>query len=243
MYTKNSRSSLHHCHRARLRDKFDRNPESLADHELLELLLFFARSRVNTNPIAHRLIDTFGSLQAVFDASPEEQTAVDGVGTQTAALLQLLPAILNRCQRNRQTESKLRFDTAEKLGSFFVAYFAGVTEERFAVALLDNRGAMIDCRTLACGNVSDCRIDMQQLARYVYSRHPASIVIAHNHPGGVAMPSREDLTATVCIRNFLETGGLTLREHILVAGAAYRPILRDAARFSVGRYDPEAPQD
>ncbi len=222
---------LHADHRERLRQRFlSDGGQNMHDHELLELLLFYSRKRINTNPLAHQLIDRFGSLQGVLEASCEELLSCPQMGENTAVLLKLLPCIFHRYTINKRTESPIIYDDVEKLGAFFISYFTGRSEELFAVALFNNKNAMIDCKTLSSGSVNACTVGMNELAEFVFARRASGIVIAHNHPDGFAVPSVSDLECTMRIKHFFETAGIRFMEHILVADEDYRPILRDAIK-------------
>ena len=138
--TETSDLSVHAGHRQRLRERFLRGgPDDLAAHELLELLLGYAMPRVDVNPLAHRLIERFGSLSGVTEASVEELMSVSGVGEYTACLIRLLPAVVRRCAIDR-VESPRVYDTVGKLVEFLRPRFTGLTTER----------VYLSCWTMGC---------------------------------------------------------------------------------------------
>ena len=176
--TETSDLSVHAGHRQRLRERFLRGgPDDLAAHELLELLLGYAMPRVDVNPLAHRLIERFGSLSGVTEASVEELMSVSGVGEYTACLIRLLPAVVRRCAIDR-VESPRVYDTVGKLVEFLRPRFTGLTTERVYLILLDNGMHMIDCRVISEGSVNSSAVTVRRIAELCLYMHAACAVLA-----------------------------------------------------------------
>lgn len=224
--TETSDLSVHAGHLQRLRERFLRGgPDDLAAHELLELLLGYAMPRVDVNPLAHRLIERFGSLSGVTEASVEELMSVSGVGEYTACLIRLLPAVVRRCAIDR-VESPRVYDTVGKLVEFLRPRFTGLTTERVYLILLDNGMHMIDCRVISEGSVNSSAVTVRRIAELCLYMHAACAVLAHNHPKGIAVPSSADLDVTRQIESALELIGVPLLEHLIITEFSEAPILR-----------------
>lgn len=218
--------SIHDGHRRRLRERLLRGGvDALAPHELLELLLGYAMPRVDVNPLAHQLINRFGSLSGVMDASAEELTAETGVGEQIACLIRLIPTISRMCAIE-QAKKCQTYDTLGKLADFLRPRFTNLTEERVYLVMMDNGLRIIDCRPIADGTVNSAAVTVRRIAELCLYTHATAIVLAHNHPRGIAVPSSEDIAMTQHIESALALIGVTLIEHLIVTETAVTPILR-----------------
>jgi len=207
----------HDGHRERKRTQFlEHGLDSFADHETLELLLFYAVPRKDTNPIAHALMDRFGSLDAVFAAPVEELERVPGVGRSAAALIKLVPQLYRRSRISSDECPVILHDTAS-IGAFFLDRFVGETNEVTYVACLDGKGKVITCRRLSEGTTGAAEISVRKVVETALRCNAVSVVLAHNHPSGVALPSREDLIATKQVADALCATGIALLDHIIVA--------------------------
>ncbi len=221
------KKGVHDRHRERLRQKYMTARDSLADHELLELFLFSLIPRQNTNPTAHALLERFGSLDAVLEADFYALLEVEGVGKKTAFALSQLSYLFRRSEEAKLGRKNAPLDTLDKLGRYFVAKYRGAAEEIVYLLLLDARACPIDCRKLSEG-LADCsEIGCAEIVRFAQTRRATRVVLAHNHPGGSADPSNSDMAATRYIRRVIAPLGITLEEHILVAGESYYPILHE----------------
>ena len=185
----------HDGHRERLRNKFITSPDSLEDHELLELLLFYAIPRCNTNETAHDLIDRFGSLQGVLDANLSSLVGVKDVGNKTALYLRVVSEVLSRYERASH-ELSGQIDTYAELGDYLRSLFVGTENEQTFLLLFDNSKRLILCEKIGEGYSSGNVISMRDIAYLALSNNAAGVVLAHNHPNGRATPSGEDIMAT-----------------------------------------------
>ena len=187
--------NIHGGHRARLREQFLRaGLDSMSDVQVLELLLFFAIPRRDTNPIAHRLLERFGSLSAVFEAPVTEISRVEGVGESAALLLCLVPQAARRHLIDRAKFEQV-LDTTEKCGRYLLPFFHGERDE--VVYLL-------------------C-LSVRKIVEAALTYNATSVVLAHNHVSGIALPSREDEATTRQIRTALDAVGILLADHVVVA--------------------------
>ncbi|MBE7040209.1 MAG: DNA repair protein RadC [Ruminococcaceae bacterium] len=215
-------SSLHKGHRERLRKKAIRNGlESLAPHEVLEILLFNAIPRRDTNPIAHELLNKYnGNLAKVFEADMEELKKVDGVGDNAAFLIHMIPQFA-RIFKTGQWEKKVSLGTHEELGEFAIDMCLGLTEENFYVICLDSNRKLKAYDVLEKGTANEVNIYIRKIAEYAVREKAVNIVLVHNHPNGSPLPSVNDKRLTKEIIRSLSVFGLNVIDHIVVGGRNY----------------------
>lgn len=226
----------HREHRTRVKQKFLRSGlDSFAPHEVLEMILFYAVPQKDTNPLAHRLLDRFGNLFGVFSARQEELCAVEGVSDHVATLLRLwLPATSYAMAEKRQEETPV-FGSVGTIGDYFVSRYIGHSCETVYLLLLDNSYSYLDCVKVHEGSVNSVGITPRKLIELALYRHASMAVLAHNHPGGIAVPSSEDLQTTSNLAHAFSAVGIPLVEHILVAGETYSPLIYRSQRVLAGQ--------
>ena len=210
---------IHEGHRARMKKKLLENGErSLADHELLEVLLYYAIPRRDTNELAHRLLKQFGSLQGVLSASEEELACVKGMGQQAALLVALVPTL---CRRSARSMKERILNSVDSCGEYFTELLSGSRKEMLWQVCLDGKGKVLSSRCLAQGDVSMAAVSVRQVVEYALRAGAVGVVLAHNHPSGVALPSQEDIATTRLIRDALRTMNIQMVDHIVVADGDY----------------------
>lgn len=211
---------LHDGHRQRLLQRFLREGlDGFDEHNILELLLFYAIPRKDTNELAHRLMDDFGSLAGVLDASAQDLRQVEGIGENTAGFLKLLPELTRIYYSQKQQE--LCLDSTEKAGSFLLPRFIGRQEETVLLTCLDGKCRVLSCMVLHKGSLNSSEVNVRKLLSSALKHNAAAVILAHNHPGGVALPSPEDLSTTLRIKTALEAADIRLLDHIIVADHDY----------------------
>ena len=216
----------HAGHRKRLRERYARSGmEDFAPHEVMELLLTYAIPRIDVNPMAHALIERFGSVAGVLDATEKELTEVKGIGLKTARFLKMLPEVFRHYQLSGYDDRET-YDTVAKLGDHLRALYTGVTVERVFLILLDNSLKIKACIHLCDGSVNCSSLTVRTIAEHALRGNAAAVVLAHNHPRGLAIPSSADLEVTQTVECALETIGVPLLEHLIVTENSYAPILR-----------------
>ena len=209
--------SAHEGHRGRMKRKFlDHGLEYFADHEVLELLLFFAIPQGDTNPTGHALMERFGTLDAVLSAPVEELQKVKGIGEHAAILLRLVNQVYRR-GRMAAAASETILDTTQRLGRFFTDLFVGQNNEVMYQLCLDAKGRMKSCRKISEGDVGSVDLNMRRIVENALLCGAAQVALAHNHPSGFAVPSHEDRISTMMVRDALETVSIRLADHIIVA--------------------------
>lgn len=209
--------NLHKGHRARLKGEFmARGLVGIPDHKALELLLFFAIPQGDVNPLAHRLIDTFGSLSGVFNATFEQLQSVKGVGEHAACLIKLIPALGGRYQADRSQLGNI-LDTTERLGEYLAPEFFGQRNEITVVLCLDAKDKVLQCQQLAEGSADSTSLCLRKVMEVALACNASQVVLAHNHISNIAAPSQEDIVATKTIYDFLLQADIRLRDHLIFA--------------------------
>jgi len=210
--------NLHEGHRQRLKERFIKNGlGSFEDHNILELLLFFSVPRNDTNEIGHRLLQRFGSISNVFDAPVEELCKVDGIGMHSATLIKLIPELCSIYNVDK-TENIEIVSSTNAAGKFFVPRFMGKNDEEVHVLLLDDKKKIIKSEIVSKGTVNASAVSIRKIVSLAVNSNATAVIIAHNHPGGVALPSSNDIVVTRRIYNALKLMEINLCDHIIVAG-------------------------
>lgn len=208
--------SIHKGHRQRLRNRYKASGfESFSSHEILEYLLCYVIPRQDVNPLAHQLLNRFGSLANVLDASCEELQNVDGMGPTSAQFLHMLPELARIYLMNKQLSSR-SFNRASDIKKFLQPLFVGATEERLLLMLFDNRMHMLYFDFIAHGSHANVYSSYREIATLVIRHNASAVIIAHNHPQGLAFSSPDDQSATVRLADFLLPLNVVLLEHFLV---------------------------
>lgn len=211
---------VHDGHRQRKKQQFlSRGLDGFADHEVLELLLYYAIPRKDTNETAHLLLSRFGSLQGVFSASCEELKKTEGVGENAAVLLSMFSAVERRI-RTRSVPEKI-LNSTEKTGAYFAQLLYGEKREMFYLVNIDVKGRVLSAKCLSEGTVNMAPITVRQVVENALSGGAAAVFLCHNHPSGVALPSAADHAVTRQIQEALKPLGIDLRDHIIVADGDY----------------------
>lgn len=218
--------NLHDGHRERMRDRFaETGLEGFSDHNALELLLFYALPRIDTNELAHRLLDHFGSYTAIFEAEIEELKQVKGIGDNAAALIKLVPQ-MNRRYLELKCAGTKTISCSDDAGEYFKAKFAYEVKEIAYALLLDARSRILGCVQFGDGVVNATEIDIRKLVEAALRYKAVSVIIAHNHPQSPPFPSKEDACSTEKIKTALDTVGIELLDHVIIGDGKFQSLKR-----------------
>ena len=212
------KKNFHAGHRQRVKTEFlARGLEGWPDHRALELLLFYAIPQGDVNDLAHELIDRFGSLSGVLDASPEELQKVPGVGEHTAVLLRLISALGGRYAGQRGEPGRI-INSPEEAAALLAPHFYGARNEMVYILCLDGKHKALGVRKVSEGSIHASDINIRRITEEAMGLRAAGIYLAHNHVSGLAFPSAADWQATDTIRISLGGIGLDLIDHLIFAG-------------------------
>ena len=205
----------HTGHRERMKAEFlARGLEGWPDHRVLELLLFYAIPQGDVNDLAHELVEQFGSLAGVLDASVEELKKVKGVGDHTAVFLRMLPAVLGRYQGARTRLSAI-INSPEEAYAWLEPYFFGARNEMVYVLCLDGKRQVLGVRKVAEGSIELAEVNTRRIAEEAIGLRAAQIYVAHNHVSNLAIPSQADWLTTDTLRGALRPIGIELIDHLV----------------------------
>ncbi len=212
------KTNPHQNHRLRVRETFRKvGGEGMPDHNLLELILFYSIPRKDTNEIAHRLIETFGSLKRVFDAPYERLLEVEGVGESSALLISMIPAICRRYIEAGEAK-KINLSEPEDVKKYIISKYYGYSNEVFYMLCLDALGNLINCCKVGEGTADSVLIDKRAVLETAFRNNADTVIFAHNHPGGVAAPSKEDIVLTDEFNALFRGVGIRLADHFIIGG-------------------------
>lgn len=213
---------IHSGHRDRMKKRFLADGvEVFEDHQILEMLLFYSVPRRDTNELAHKLIAEFGSLAGVFDASADELIKINGVGENTAALIKLIPQIYSRYLLSRLNAPELTLTSGASAGEYFKALLMHKQTETLVAAFLDVNLVLKKTAVISKGDITSTQLNLSRLVSIAVNCGAVNIIIGHNHPSGLAVPSRGDVEAVSETAKTLEKLGVKLCDSIIVAGDEY----------------------
>ena len=211
------KESFHNGHRQRLKNRFlEEGLDHFDEHQVLELLLFYCIPRQDTNPIAHALLDHFGSLSQVLEASPAELQKVNGMGENSAAFLSLLNEFCRYYYTKREANVTI-LDSAKKFSSFLTPIFHGRRNETVFMLCLDAKCKLLCCREVGEGSVNSAAVPIRRIVEIALGANATSVVLAHNHPSGLALPSPEDELTTRQLAIALSAVEIALADHLIIA--------------------------
>ena len=222
----------HEGHRQRMRARVEQyGLESLAPHEALEYLLYITNARRDTNGIAHALLERFGSFTGVLEASEEELCSGAGIGPASARMLHLLPEV-SRYYEHSRTSTEGALTTTERLAAYLKPRFAGAKQEKALLLSLDSRSRVKSVYWLKEGNSRMVSLEVKDVVSAALRGGTESVVLCHNHPNGVALPSLEDMDATGSIARALGLVNVHLLDHFILTDTEYFS-MRDANRLPI----------
>ena len=209
--------SIHDGHRARLRQRFlDHGLDSFDEHTVIELLLFYAIPRGDTNPTAHALMNHFGSLAAVFDAPLESLMEVPGVGESAAALIKLVPQVARRYGISKAQTGDI-VENSRAAGAYLAPLFTAARDELVYLLCLDAKCKVLGCTLVCRGSVTSASFSVRQVAETAITYNASSVILAHNHLSGIAVPSQQDMQTTTRLAKALKLLDVTLADHLVIA--------------------------
>lgn len=217
----------HSGHRQRMKERFlHTHFDGFEEHQILEMILFYVYPRTDTNPLAHRLLKYFGSISAVLDA-PVDRLVEAGLTTNAATFLVMLPDI-SRVYLNDRNNNKSKIIDFEKLGEYFITRFIGRDEEVMILLLADAKGKELYSGVVSKGSFHASEAPVRKIVDLALRYNASTAVVAHNHPSGVALPSKSDISATSALTQALRLIGVYLVDHIIVSDDDFVS-LRDTA--------------
>ena len=219
--------SIHDGHRQRLKERFvQQGLDQFTEVQALELLLFYCIPRQDTNDLAHYLHERFGTFAQVLDADMDELMQIKGIGENAATFLKLIPAICRYYNVNRVEKDPKLLLTIDECGEHLLHYFDGRCNEMVYLLCLDAKGKPIACRLVGEGGINSAGIPIRNIVELALSAKATSVVLAHNHPSGIALPSYEDVATTKRIAVALQAVDVVLADHLVIADNDYTSMVQ-----------------
>ena len=211
----------HQGHRKRLKSRFLKSGlKGFEDHNVMELLLFYALPYKDTNELAHNIIKHFGSVEKAFDADFEKLCEVEGVGENTATLIKLIPEI-SKYYLGLKKKTRKSYNNVEDIGEFLIEQYMFDDREAFSLLCLDSSGGFLGFEKMQSGTANLTEVSIVKAIEIAMRNNASCVVVAHNHPGGVLEPSPEDILTTRRLCDAFSTVHINIMDHIIVTRNDY----------------------
>lgn len=225
--------SIHDGHRQRMKERFCRNGlDGMEDHEILEMLLYYCIPRRNTNEIAHNLLKEFKTLPRVMNATVKELEKVEGMGRNAAVYLSFVRQ-MERYFMPAETDEENILSSMDKCYRYLTKRFTARKNETVMLLCLDAKCKVLGCHVVSEGSVNSANVSVRKIVDVALSTNATSVVLAHNHPSGVALPSAEDIQTTQRVARALHMVDVILNDHIVVSDDDY------VSMYLSGLYKPD----
>lgn len=207
--------SIHQGHRQRVRERFlQTGLNGFQEHQILEFLLFYAIPRADTNPLAHRLLRRFGSLNEVLAASIPALRSVEGMTENAAIYLRLIASVY--AASPDKTYAQVPMNNPASICAYFQRIYAYENREVLRLACLDEQFFLRNCHILEVGTTRSVTVSIRKIVEHAIFDNSSILILAHNHPNSTAQVSREDISSTEQIMGYLKTLSIELFDHIIV---------------------------
>lgn len=207
---------MHEGHRSRMLEKLQLHPESLEEHEMLEILLFTAVPRKNTNPLAHQLLDEFGSIERLFDADIDSLLRVPGMGMQTASFLKCISYFFKAYKGGKDEPMPKKYNP-ENFPDFLKKRFENLSYEVMDVYCLDEENNILNRKIFTNESKDSVKLSPKELTQSLVRQANKAVVLAHNHVTGNCRPSKEDDKFTMQCEMLCSINNVRLLDHFIYA--------------------------
>ena len=225
--------SYHDGHRQRVKARFrEEGLDGFSDAHIMELLLFYCIPRQDTKELAYRLIDHFGSLNQVLDAPVSELEQVEGIGQNVSTFIQLIRELMRQYYIDMDTKEEI-LNSIDEYNNYLKSFFLTIRNEVVYLLCLDAKCKVLGCKLIGEGSVNATSISVRKVVETALNANAVTVILAHNHPSGIAIPSHEDVMTTVRIAKALRAVDIYLADHVIVAGK--QPISMVQSRY----FDPK----
>lgn len=219
--------SIHDGHRKRLKERFlQQGMDSFTKYQALELMLFYCIPRQDTNEVAHHLIDRFGSFSQTLDADIEELCTVKGIGLNAATFLKLLSAAARYYEDDKSHLLAEPLLTTEACGARLRPKFVGRLNETVFILCIDAKGKELCCRMVGEGGINSAGVPVRRIVEIALAAKATAVILAHNHPSGIALPSSEDISTTQRVAVALDSVDVVLADHLVFADGDFTSMVQ-----------------
>ncbi len=234
----------HAGHRQKVRDRFcEAGFKGMPDHNVLEMLLFEGIPYKDTNEMAHELIEKFGDFAGVLEANRHDLLKIKGMTRNAACSISMILPLYNRYIESLQKRKTNLFEPEDIANYLRPKYFEGGCRERVFVLCYDLENHLLACRQINEGDFKSTDFDLREFARIVLETNCSKVIISHNHPHAIHLPSHSDIELTKKIRDFLEPFKVELVDHIIVSDIDYASMARGRSTMYLFFCDDEPSDD
>ncbi len=220
----------HAHHRMRMKARYlEEGSDGFSDHEMLEMLLYYAVPRKDTNITAHELINKFGSLKGVFSADQNELMTVNGIKDNASTLIALVTDIKKRAEISEQKCKK--FNSIVYVNDYLKEYYSFKCKEEVLMMMFDNSMRLIGTKVIGDGGVGYATANLPEAVHLAYCRKAAYVILAHNHPAGILGVSEADLNFTAMAESKFSAQEMLLIDHIIISDKCCLPIIKLEADY------------
>lgn len=199
-----------------MRASFIKNEmENLPDHNLLELFISGVIKRKDVKQISYDLLNEFGSLENVVNASVDELMKVNGVGEVLAVELSLVSTLNKRIERNKNDRVK-NISTVEQAVEYCKNSLSCETVEKVLMITLDDKGKLLGSHIISKGTVNESYISKRDAVKLALKDNATNVIISHNHPNSNSSPSAADIDMTISFKKLFRDVGIHLLDHVIV---------------------------
>ena len=223
--------NIHKGHREKVKQRYiESGLGSMPDHNILELLLFFGIPQKDTNPLAHELMDRFGSFSGVLEASVTELKSVKGMTDSAACLLTIFLPVYKRYVSDLR-KKKLQFKNPKEIADYLRPLYLDTNNERIYALCFDLQDRLIACRVVNDGDIDSSTFDIRKLATIVLEVRAKKVILSHNHPNGTLVPSDGDVKVTKSAFDLLDMLKVQLLDHIIVTDSSYFSMVKSPSHI------------
>jgi len=214
----------YHGHRDRLKQRYLKEPESLYDYEVIELLLGYVIKGRDVKPQAKELIERAGSLNSIlgFDASK-----IKGLGKEADIFFGVMKELFSRIGYEDLQSESVVLDKPEKAASFLRYKIGYEDKEHFVALFLDINKNLISFKNLFSGTVDRLSVYPREIAEEAIAKKASFVLVSHNHPSGNLTPSEEDIKLTDKLINALDSLDIKMADHIIISKKGFYSFKRE----------------
>lgn len=199
----------------------NKNPDWIKDEELLELLLRYVTEE--PEKVSRQLLAEYENIAALMEADAGDLQGLPYLNEEAVLLLRLVPE-LNRRYFVARSQGRTRLMTSKEYGDYLLPKFYGARDELVYLLCMDATNQVISCQQIEHGSVNSANIPIRRLVQEALQANATAVVLAHNHPSGVAMPSQEDVDLTERLYYTLKAMDISLEDHLIIANDTYRSL-------------------
>ena len=212
----------HHGHRERAKKSADADPDftTFSEIEVLEYLLYNTIPRIDTNKIAHQLIDAFGTFSGVLNANINELKSFGYINEQTARMLHSILPAARKAEQSR-LRSNVVIDNIASAVAYLEPYYMNRNIEQVYLTCINNADRVISVDKIATGDTNFSSVEIKKIIETACRHKATKVLLSHNHPSGNLTPSQEDKRITARIVVALLSMNVVMIDHLIFSSKEY----------------------